>query len=96
MVSQLIVSEWKYLGAVVSGKRFSFSVKNDLSSFDCATNSILFVLNKPDEEVQIKLLYVNCIPILSYASVVKTFHSPKMSQINTAINDAIRSIFLFN
>ena len=54
------------------------------------------VLNKPKEDVLLKLLYSNCVPILTYACDVKKFNSREMSQCNIAINDAIRKIFTFN
>ena len=91
------VSEWKYLGVtIVCGKKLSFSVRSDLRSFYCASNSILSVLRKPDEIVQMNLLYSNCIPIISYASEVKTFSYTDMLSCNVAINNAIRRIFSYN
>ena len=68
------VSQWKYLGTiVVSGKEFSFSPNNDLCSFFRLAYSVLLVQRKPNELVQMNLLYSMCVPILSYAAEVKVF-----------------------
>ena len=61
-----------------------------------AANSILNVLNKPDECIQMFLLYANCVPCLTYDSAVKDFPSRQMTDCNTALNDAIRKIFSYN
>ena len=42
------------------------------------------------------LLYTCCIPILSYASVVKEYSSRQMQDCTTAINDSLRIIFGYN
>ena len=42
-----------------------------------------------------KLLYTNCVPILTYACAVKEFSAATMSKCNTVINNAIRRIFSF-
>jgi hypothetical protein len=66
------VDSWKYLGfLVVSGIRFGFSVKSDLRKFYRASKSVLNILTKPKEDVQLHLLYANCVPILTYGSNVK-------------------------
>jgi hypothetical protein len=91
------VSEWKYLGTLITaGKKFSFSAKNDLRSFYCASNAILTVLHKPNEEIMMKILYSNCIPILTYACDIKFFSAKEMTQCNTAVNDSICKIFSYN
>jgi hypothetical protein len=91
------VDEWRYLGTLVkSGKEFSFSPKNDLRSFYCSVNSIISALKKPNEVVQMQILYSVCIPILSYASEVKVFSCKDMLQCNVAVNDSIRRIFSFH
>ena len=90
------VPEWKYLGCLIqAGKQFSFSSKNDLRSFYCSTNSILSVLKKPNEQVSLRLLFTNCVPILTYASEVKSFSASEMTQCNVALNNAIRKIFSY-
>ena len=68
------VTTVKYLGVtIVSEKGFSFSAKNELRSFYRASNSILSVMQKPSEEILIHLLYANCVPIITYASDIKSF-----------------------
>ena len=91
------VTSIKYLGVtVVSEKGIHFSAVDDLRNFYRAANSILNTLNKPNEEVQMQLLYANCVPILSYACAVKDFKARDFMDCNTALNDAIRKIFSFH
>ena len=91
------VSQWTYLGTtIVAGKDFSFSPTNDLRSFFRSANSVLSVQRKPNELVQMNLLYSMCVPILSYAAEVKVFRYNDMHNCNVALNDAIRRIFSFN
>ena len=83
-----------YLGTtIVSNKGIIFSSKNDLASFYRASNSILRAVKKPSEEVLLHLLYVNCVPILTYASAVKEYPSREIHNCNTALNDSLRFIF---
>ena len=90
------VTEWKYLGTtLVSGKHFSFSARNDLTSFFRAANSIINVLTGAHEHVLLTLLYTNCIPILSYACSVKEYSASEMSSCNVAVNNVFRKIFGF-
>ena len=90
-------SQIKYLGvSLLSNRGLSFTAENDLRSFYRSANSILNVLNKPDEVTLMHLLYTNCIPILSYCSSVKDFSSRDMNDCNTAVNNAIRKIFSFH
>jgi hypothetical protein len=42
-----------------------------------------------------KILYANCVPILTYCCEVKSLSSGDMRQLNTAVNDCIRKIFTF-
>ena len=66
-----IVSSYKYLGVnLLAGKRFDTPIRKPLMSFYCITNAILNVLNKPSENVLMKLLYSNCVPILTYGCEV--------------------------
>ena len=74
----------------------SFSSEKDLRSFYRASNSILNVLNKPPEQISLKLLYTNCVSIFTYGSEVKEFNCSEMNDCNVAVNDAIRKIFMFN
>ena len=91
------VSEWKYLGCLISsGKEFSFSCKSDLRAFRRSANSILSSLRKPNEQVLMKLLYSFSVPILTYASEIKTFSYSDMHDCSVALNNAIRRIFSYN
>ena len=91
------VSECKYLGVnVVAGKGFSTSSRKPLSSFYCSANTILNILRKPSEQVQMQLLYTNCVPILTYACEVKSFTGRDMTRYDVALNDCIRKVFSFH
>ena len=91
------VDSIKYLGATIESRRgFEYSSSKDLTSFYRASNSIIRAVKKPSEEVQLHLLYSNCIPILTYASAVKQYTSRQMQDCNTAVNDALRLIFGYN
>ena len=92
-----IVREWKYLGChICSGKELTFSGRADLFSFRRSANSIISVLKKPTEQVSMMLLYTFAVPILTYASEVKTFAYAEMQDCHVALNDAIRRIFNYN
>ena len=89
--------ENKYLGIyVIAGKRFSSSSRKPLASFYGTANTILNVLRKPSEQVLMHLLYANCVPKLTYACEIRSHSSGEMSQMDVAVNDAIRRIFTFN
>ena len=89
-----IVDQWRYLGFhVKSGDSFSFSAQPDLSSFRRAANCLLNTCYRPSEEVMMKLLYTNCIPILSYGSQIKEFNSKDTHEVSVAVNNCIRKIF---
>jgi len=90
------VPTWKYLGTTIqSGDSFSFSAKSDIRSFYRAFNSIYSTLSDADEIVLMKLLYTNCVSILTYASAVKEFSNSDKSDCHVAVNHAIRKIFSF-
>ena len=90
------VSQIKYLGmTIISNPTFTFTAEPDLRSFYRASNSVLNVLTKPDEAVQMQLLFTNCVPTLSYGCSIKDYSSREMSDCNTAVNNAIRRIFSF-
>ena len=90
------VTQWKYLGVnIVAGSKLSFSARPALASFYRAVNSILSVLQKPDEMVLMNLLFSNCVPILSYGAETVEFSAAEMRDCNTAINDAIRRIYSY-
>ena len=91
------VPEWKYLGVTLqSANGFHCSVRKMRSSFYCSTNSILSVMRKPSDHVLMKLLYSICVPILTYACDVATYHHKEKESLHVALNDAIRKIFGYN
>ena len=91
------VQEWKYLGCtVISGKKLTFSAKPHLRSFYCAINSLLGAVRQPNDLVLMKLLYSNCVPILTYAAEVRILSNKDMQTYNVALNDSIRRIFSYN
>ena len=60
------------------------------------SNSILTAVQKPSEQVSMKLLYNFSVPILTYASEVKRFPCSEMHACQVALNDAIRRVFSYN
>ena len=42
-----------------------------------------------------RLLYSNCVPIITYACAVKEYSAADMHRCNVAVNNAIRKIFSF-
>ena len=90
-------NECKYLGVnVLSGREFFTSANKHLSAFYCSSNTILNVLRGPSENVQMKLLYTNCVPKLTYACDVRKHTSREVTQMEVAVNDCIRKIFGYN
>ena len=90
------VSSCKYLGFhIISGKHFKFSVHEDLCSFFGSVNSVLTCLSQPRENVQLQLLYTNCVPRLTYGAAVKEPTASEKHQLNVALNNAVRKIFGF-
>ena len=88
------VKEWKYLGVMVkSDKLFCTSVLKPRCAFYRSANSILNVLNKPSEDVQMKLLYSICVPCATYACDVIDYSNKDKQSLHVALNDAIREIF---
>ena len=88
------VREWKYLGVIVkSDKHFGSSVHKPRCAFYRSANSILNVLNKPSEDVQMKLLYSICVPCITYACDVVDYSSKDKQSLYVALNDAIRKVF---
>ena len=88
------VSQWKYLGVtIISEGFFCCSVNKPRSTFYRSSNSILNVLNRPSEDVQLRLLYSICVPNLTYACDVVDYHSKDKQSLHVALNDAIRKIF---
>ena len=88
--------DYKYLGVNISTEKGRlFSATQTIRSFHRAANSILHSQVKPDEQVLLRLLYSNCVPIITYASSVKEFSSSDMYRCHVAVNNAIRRIFSF-
>ena len=89
--------EYKYLGVtVIAGREFLTSARKHLSAFYGSSNTILNILHKPSEHVQMRLLYSICVPALTYACEVRTHGSGEMTQMDVAVNDSIRKIIGFN
>ena len=89
-----IVNTWRYLGFhIQSGNSFGFTADPDLCSFRRASNCLLNTFYKPSEEVMMRLLYTNCIPILTYGSHVKEYNHADTARVSVAVNDSIRKIF---
>ena len=90
------VCQYKYLGVDLSaGKVLSFSPTSTIRSFHRAANSILYSQVKPSKDVLLKLLYTNCVSIITYASAVREFSASDMYRCHVAVNNAIRKIFSF-
>ena len=90
------VSHCKYLGFhIVSDVHFSISIAEDLRSFFGSVNSILASVRRPKENVQMQLLYSNCIPKLTYGAAIKDLNATETRQYSVAVNNAIRRIFGF-
>ena len=60
------VDQIRYLGTTITSQpTFSYSSENDLRTFYKSVNSILNVINGPNEVIKMHLLYANCVPILT-------------------------------
>ena len=68
---------------IVIERSLHFSAEEDLRSFYRASHALLNTFIKPNEEVQMHLLFINCVPILSYASAIKE-HNSKLLLFTTA------------
>ena len=81
------VSEYKYLGIIVSSDRgIRFPASNAIRSFYRAMNSLLYGRVKPDHHVLMRLLYSNCVPILTYACAVREYSTADMLRCHVAVN----------
>ena len=90
------VTDFKYLGVnLEAGKTLSFSVVDTLRAFHRATNSILYSRVKPNNAVLLRLLYSNCVPIITYACAIREFSAADMHRCHVAVNNAIRKIYSF-
>ena len=91
------VNEYKYLGVEpCAGKVLSFSPAATIRSFHRVANSILYSRVKLSNDVLMKLLYTNCVPIITYASAVREFSAADMYRCHIEINNAMRKIFSFH
>ena len=90
------VFEYKYLGVVISSQKgLCFPATATIRSFYRAANSVLNCRVKPDQQVLMKLLYSNCVPIITYACAVKEYSAADMHRCHVAVNNAIRKIFSY-
>ena len=86
------VDSCKYLGFyIASGPHFKFSINEDLCGFFGSANSILSCMKQPRENVQLQLLYSNCVPRLTYGAAVKDPNAREKHRLNVALNNAILS-----
>ena len=91
------VSSWKYLFVtVLSEKNFCCSIIKPRCSFYRSSDTVLNGLNSPSEDVQMKLLYSICVPNLTYACDVVSYHNKDVQSLHVSLNDAIRKIFGYN
>ena len=91
------VSEFKYLGVHLrNNKGLSFSALPEILSFHRSWNSISNGRARPSKDILLKILYTNCVPILTYACAVKKFSASEMNSCHVAINNAIRNTFSFD
>ena len=91
------VNQWKYLGVTLqSGKKFGCNVKDKLSSFYRALNSILRIEGRSDELVKLRLLEAHCLPILTFGiEVIHISDRNDRRQLRVAYNSIFRNIFHF-
>ena len=91
------VDQWVYLGLTLkSGSKFGCCVKEKLSSFYRALNSIIRVGGRPDELVLLRLLEAHCLPILTYGiEVTHISDRDERRQLRVAYNSIFRNIFQY-
>ena len=90
------VSQYKYLGVTFqAAKQLCFSSIGVVRSFHRAANAILCSRVKPNQSVLMKLLYANCVPIITYACAVREFSASEMYRCHVAVNNAIRKIYSY-
>ena len=80
---------------ICAGKTLTYSPVAAIRSFHRAANAILYSDVKPNNAVLLKLLYANCVPILSYAAAVREYGAADMYRCHVAMNNAIRRIFSY-
>ena len=90
------VASCKYLGFhVKSGRHFKIYAHEGLCGFFGSVNSIMSSITCPQEDVQMQLLYSNCVPKLTYGAAVKELTAAEKQQYSVALNNAVRRIFGF-
>ena len=90
------VHEYKYLGVNLNtGNGLCFPATSTIRSFHRAANSVLHGRVKPSQQVQMRLIYSNCVPILTYGCAVKEYSAADMRRCHVALNNVIRKIFSF-
>ena len=91
------VSHWKYLGVTLqAGPTFQCCIKDKLSSFYRALNSILRIEGNADEMVKLRLLESHCLPILTFE--IEVIHVPNHNtrrQLRVAYNSIFRNLFQY-
>ena len=52
--------------------------------------------SRQSTRIQMKLLYSNCVPVITYGSEIVNYSSAEMYSLHVKINDAIRKIFSYD
>ena len=89
------VEKWDYLGLKLkSGPSFGCCIREKVSKFYGALNSILRIEGKSDDMVMLNLLEAHCIPILSYGiEVLHVSDSDELRKLRVAYNSVYRNMF---
>ena len=89
------VDKWVYLGVtLLSGPSFGCCIKETVSKFYGALNSILRIDGRSDDMVMLRLLEAHCIPILSYAiEVIHVRDRSDRRKLRVAYNSVYRKMF---
>ena len=66
-----------------------------LRSFHRAANAVLYSPVQPHNEVLLKILYANCVPIWTYAAALRELNAADMHHCHAALNNAVRLILSF-
>ena len=71
---------------ISSDRGLRFPATSSIRSFHRAANSLFYGRVKPDKHVLMRLLYSNCVPILTYGCAVKEYSAADMLRCNVALN----------
>ena len=84
-----------YLGLTLkSGEAFDCCVKERVSKFYRSLNSILRIVGRSDNNVMLRLLESQCVPILSYGmEVLHVRDVDERRQLRVAYNSVFRKLF---